>query len=528
LGKRATNTRFFEKFKVVFGDYPTSVGAWWVGAQPINYMRQKYSITAVLHCADQFMTDAYSIWGTPWSIPYIPRKDNSAVPTNDKSTGVIVMQWAPRDLLLGYGRNSVASTYSAQDFHIKNYNASYLDHLSSSILSKNTGQFVVGLENGFPPDVFNSGGYKEVMQKVKQWQEQGTAQITTMKDTAQKLLSQDDDVLKPLIKSKGYENDDESYWYHSENFRINLTKTDQGITIRDIRDYHYTGQEEFYKIPNIHPYFKVDTHALIDSIRFPENEWKISNNTTPLTLEAKNNQLTITQNEKQLIKVSNKTIQIDSENEPPTKLKANLQQKNNQWYYQSPSTNQREWTSLKASLSVKNSHALQDLSNTQKQITNWATFRKRNWVITGIVILLSITILYYTTKATKAHPKTRIALILLLVTVISTSYIYKLTTQKGTAINDFEIEALYKNNLNSENAVIVLQEKELDYQSVVPYLYKDSSIPIITLTHDNKSEIKNIKDKKIIVPRYMFSDLFDPELRERNKIFDNSQIAIYE
>ena len=58
----------FAKFKEKFGYYPKTVGAWWIGADSLTYMQKKYGIVAAMKAADQFDLDAYSIWGSPWSI----------------------------------------------------------------------------------------------------------------------------------------------------------------------------------------------------------------------------------------------------------------------------------------------------------------------------------------------------------------------------------------------------------------------------------------------------------------------------
>jgi hypothetical protein len=137
----------FKKFKDTFGYYPKSVGAWWVGAESIQYMQKKYGITGVLQCADQYNTDAYAIWGTPWSIPYIPAKNNAAIPAkNDAdSAKVVMMQWAPRDPLRGYGPTIEESTYSVQDYERKGYKIGYFEYLKDIFAKKGGDQVIIGL-----------------------------------------------------------------------------------------------------------------------------------------------------------------------------------------------------------------------------------------------------------------------------------------------------------------------------------------------------------------------------------------------
>ncbi|MBI5122956.1 hypothetical protein HZA75_03810 [Candidatus Roizmanbacteria bacterium] len=110
----------FSKFKKTFGYYPKTVGAWWIGADSLVYMQKKYGIVAAMRASDQFDLDVYSIWGTPWSIPYVASKENEGLPAEevDDSSKVVMLQWAPRDPTRGY--NDFA--YSVQDFTLRDDN----------------------------------------------------------------------------------------------------------------------------------------------------------------------------------------------------------------------------------------------------------------------------------------------------------------------------------------------------------------------------------------------------------------------
>lgn len=104
----------FEAFKQKFGYYPKSVGAWWIDSYSLSYMHDKYGIIANLGVSDQFATDNYKIWGTYWSTPFISSKNHAAIPAENEgdSSGVVTLQWAPRDPLSGY----YSSLYSTQDY----------------------------------------------------------------------------------------------------------------------------------------------------------------------------------------------------------------------------------------------------------------------------------------------------------------------------------------------------------------------------------------------------------------------------
>ncbi|MEK6882181.1 MAG: hypothetical protein AABY22_21365 [Nanoarchaeota archaeon] len=70
----------FEKFKSIFGYFPTSIGSWWTDGYSLSYIKDKYGITANLGVSDQFKTDGYQIWGQYWSTPYYPSVYHPAVP----------------------------------------------------------------------------------------------------------------------------------------------------------------------------------------------------------------------------------------------------------------------------------------------------------------------------------------------------------------------------------------------------------------------------------------------------------------
>jgi hypothetical protein len=312
----------FEKFKQTFGTYPKSVGAWWVGAEPIQYMHQKYGITAVLQCADQFNTDAYSIWGTPWSIPYIPQRDNAAIPTKDtKNTSpVTVMQWAPRDPLRGYGPTIEESTYSIQDYERKGYKIGYFEYLKDIYAKKTGDQLVLGLEGGFPPEVYQNQ-YKEQVKTAINLQKDNKAKVQTMQDYAKDFLKRGQ-ALPPTnyMLSKDYESNNQSFIYHSPYYRLMLAQTEGKITVVDLRDYKNTTAEDFYILPNTQPLLRIYTAAIIDSVVFPESKLNLTTSKDPLIVEKNaNNSLTLKSGSKRIADITTTTLSLyDNKNKSYT------------------------------------------------------------------------------------------------------------------------------------------------------------------------------------------------------------------
>ena len=71
---------YMEDFKRIFGYYPRSVASWFIDAHTLNYLWEKYHIIASANCKDQYGTDGYTLWGGYWNQAYYPSKINSYMP----------------------------------------------------------------------------------------------------------------------------------------------------------------------------------------------------------------------------------------------------------------------------------------------------------------------------------------------------------------------------------------------------------------------------------------------------------------
>jgi hypothetical protein len=76
---------YMEKFKEVFGQYPTSIGSWFIDAVTLAYLSDKYHIVASCNCKDQVGTDGYTLWGGYWNQAYYPSRQNAYMPAQTVS-----------------------------------------------------------------------------------------------------------------------------------------------------------------------------------------------------------------------------------------------------------------------------------------------------------------------------------------------------------------------------------------------------------------------------------------------------------
>ncbi|OGM04089.1 hypothetical protein A2715_04875 [Candidatus Woesebacteria bacterium RIFCSPHIGHO2_01_FULL_39_32] len=272
----------FEKFKETFGHYPTSVGGWWIDSFSLEYMKQKYGITANLGLSDQFSTDGYQVWGTFWSTPFYPSNYHAGIPAVEESVklDVVTLQWAPRDPLNGYFN----SYYSTQDYlqNPVNQDTSYFEKLVRLYAKKNEnafGQIVVGLESDLSPEAYK-GEFAKQMEVVKRLGNSDDLQVLTMSEFSNwyrltfpnlsptQVVETDDLLGKPI----------KVIWYQTPKLRIGLTYNYETFETKifDFRGYHSNFQESYYVTPNKERELSIYIPSYFDEINNTDDVWSIS------------------------------------------------------------------------------------------------------------------------------------------------------------------------------------------------------------------------------------------------------------
>ncbi len=511
----------FTKFKQVFGYYPSSVGAWWVGAEAIGYMKQKYGVNAVLQCADQFATDAYSIWGTPWSIPYLSRHDNAAVPAakSDDGSGAVVMQWAPRDPNRAYGDSVTHSTYSMQDLSTKSYDLRYVEYLQNIFLKKSGDQVVFGLEGGLMPEGYQS--YGEQVRQTKTWETQNKLKIQTMQQYAEDFLGSGK-VLPPTsyFLAKDYENNNQAFWYNSPQYRLGLQKVGKKIHLIDVRNYSNTFEEDFNVVPNVEKLLRIETRSIIDSVRFPDHKRDIAESELPLELESQEGTL--------LLRTGSQVI---------GKLTENSATVGGVGYTFLLDQSKNEIESLR-----KEAWWLMKQADWEHDYGQWKEMILTNKkAATKLVLILYLAAGVLTTIIVLSHQNnTRLATLIFLVSVmIPTWQVYAYVMKPiNVILTEYESQAL-RAAVNTEKNIAYLEpEPGLDFRGTRPFLYdKPALAEKLTKrkwTYQRRNEGTPLdmslpNNTVLIVPRYTGQDLYQEELPKfgLRKIYDNAQIVLY-
>lgn len=114
--KKAIVDDVFAKFHDIFGFYPESTGSYYMDAELINYVKEKYPSVkcAVATCWEEGPKAYHTCnnsWytfmdGGPWN-PWIPSKANTHAPAKDSSedSGIVAIPHLSRDLLACYDGN---------------------------------------------------------------------------------------------------------------------------------------------------------------------------------------------------------------------------------------------------------------------------------------------------------------------------------------------------------------------------------------------------------------------------------------
>ncbi len=95
---------YMEKFKAIFGRYPSSIASWFIDEYSLAYMYDKYHIVASANCKDQTGTDGYTLWGGYWNQAYYPSRLNAYMPaqTVEGQVGVPVFRMLGSDPIYQY------------------------------------------------------------------------------------------------------------------------------------------------------------------------------------------------------------------------------------------------------------------------------------------------------------------------------------------------------------------------------------------------------------------------------------------
>ncbi len=292
---------YISKFKEVFKSTPSTVGSWYIDSRSQSFLAKK-GVTTAVTVADQYDTDGASVWGKYYGMPFYPSKYNSLEPasTIEEKISIVNIQWAQRDITMGYGRyvKDSRQSFQANDYINNGFDSDYFDKLLNQYLSQKTDfmQITVGLETGQEASAF----YEELktqLIKINKLQKEGQLKVTTAQSFGSYYLNKYQGLSPSHLLTKN-----NSFWFMSPQFRVAVFEEDDKLVLKDLRYYNGKPSVDYLYADN-NSYLNRKVDSQIDKVD-KDNQ---------LTLGASSITNLVTNNESISFTVENNTVKLNAE-----------------------------------------------------------------------------------------------------------------------------------------------------------------------------------------------------------------------
>lgn len=273
----------FGRYYEFYGTYPKVVGCWSLDSGSVAYLKEKYDITAVCICKEQFGTDYTTLWGGVYNGGYYPSKKNLLCPANSKSQQIDVPVFRmlgpdpiyQYDMGLGepdraqsvctlepvYAEGGGSETW-VEWYLCENYNDKCLSHAYAQFGQENSFGWEA-IKNGLPMQfrLLNDkakAGEIEIMTlgEAGEWYRKSYAL------TAPVAMCTDSD-----WKKQGYR----SVWYASRFYRANLLSQNGRLWLRDLQLFDDNYPSECADAGSANPETGSFNLPVTDGFRFSKN-----------------------------------------------------------------------------------------------------------------------------------------------------------------------------------------------------------------------------------------------------------------
>lgn len=239
--------RAFSVFKDVFGFYPKTVGSWVLDSFSVEYMRKNYGIKAACICREQWGTDGYSLFGGYYNQGYYPAKKNILCPAQSLEQQITV----PVFRLLGCDPVYQYDCYLWSDYDVYTLepigwgdspaggsNKKWVDwYLNELFLTGKGGAFAyaqTGQENSFGWKRMEQG-YVYQTECLKKFSEEGKICLMKFSEAGEWYLNNFSfsPACTQTALTDWWGKGNQSFWYYSKYYRMNVLLTKNEAYIRD-------------------------------------------------------------------------------------------------------------------------------------------------------------------------------------------------------------------------------------------------------------------------------------------------------
>ncbi|WP_251966623.1 hypothetical protein NEE14_011585 [Parabacteroides sp. AD58] len=265
---------YMEKFKEIFGEYPKSMGSWYIDAHTLNYMYEKYGIIASCNCKDQIGTDGYTLWGGYWNQAYYPSKLNGYMPaqSQEQQIPVPVFRMLGSDPIyqyddgLGNDRQGVISLEPVYTQAGKN--RAWVHYFFNAIVDQPCLAFnyaQAGQENSFTWDAMKDGLEMQIP-IIDSLQRTQKVQVLTLAETGKwfkEKFSITPATAVTVLNDIRNENN-KTVWFNSRYYRANLLWKNQDFSFRDIHLFDERFKSQYVDKPGESSQFFFYTLPMVD------------------------------------------------------------------------------------------------------------------------------------------------------------------------------------------------------------------------------------------------------------------------
>lgn len=265
---------YMEKFKEIFGEYPKSMGSWYIDAHTLNYMYEKYGIIASCNCKDQIGTDGYTLWGGYWNQAYYPSKLNGYMPaqSQEQQIPVPVFRMLGSDPIyqyddgLGNDRQGVISLEPVYTQAGKN--RAWVHYFFNAIVDQPCLAFnyaQAGQENSFTWDAMKDGLDMQIP-IIDSLQRTQKIQVLTLAETGKwfkEKFSTTPATAVTVLNDIRNENN-KTVWFNSRYYRMNLLWKNQDFSFRDIHLFDERFKSQYVDKPGESSQFFFYTLPMVD------------------------------------------------------------------------------------------------------------------------------------------------------------------------------------------------------------------------------------------------------------------------
>lgn len=269
---------YMAKFKEVFGQYPASVGSWFIDSYSLGYMYDKYHIVASCNCKDQIGTDGYTLWGGYWNQAYYPSRLNGYMPaqTAENQIPVPVFRMLGSDPIyqydhsIGGGRQGVESLEPV--YPRSGMDKAWVEYLLESVVNQPALAFnytQAGQENSFTWQAMQKGLEMQIP-LFDSLRKSDKIRVETLRQSGTWFKENFDvtpaTAVTTLTDIRGEGN--KSVWFNSRYYRANLLWEGDSFRFRDIHLFDEMFESQYFKQAGTGNQFFYFTLPVVDGNRW--------------------------------------------------------------------------------------------------------------------------------------------------------------------------------------------------------------------------------------------------------------------